>query len=37
MNLATVLRVVDHAGAGGLWRCVRVTTGPIDVASKLLR
>lgn len=32
-----VLRVVDHAGAGGLWQPVRLTTGPTDNAGKLLR
>jgi hypothetical protein len=31
-----VLRVVDHVGAGGLWRPVFLTTGPVDAASKLL-
>lgn len=32
-----VLRVVDHAGAGGLWKPVRLTTGPIGATGKLLR
>ncbi|MFT4512296.1 MAG: hypothetical protein ACI89X_002734 [Planctomycetota bacterium] len=32
-----VLRVVDHAGAGGLWKPVRLTTGPIGTSGKLLR
>ena len=32
-----VLRVVDHAGAGGLWRPVRLTTGPVGTATDLLR
>lgn len=32
-----VLRVVDHAGAGGLWKPVRLTTGPVGAAQKLLR
>lgn len=31
-----VLRVVDHAGAGGLWKPVFLTTGPTDARSKLL-
>ncbi len=32
-----VLRVVDHAGAGGLWKPVFLTTGPTDERSKLLK
>ncbi|MCA8966879.1 MAG: hypothetical protein KDC48_18505, partial [Planctomycetes bacterium] len=32
-----VLRVVDHAGAGGLWKPVFLTTGPTDDRSKLLK
>lgn len=32
-----VLRVVDHAGAGGLWKPVRLTTGPAGKVSNLLR
>lgn len=31
-----VLRVVDHAGSGGLWKPVYLTTGPADAASRLL-
>jgi hypothetical protein len=31
-----VLRVVDHAGAGGLWKPVFLTTGPTDDLSRLL-
>jgi hypothetical protein len=31
-----VLRVVDHAGAGGLWKPAFLTTGPADARSKLL-
>lgn len=31
-----VLRVVDHAGAGGLWKPVYLTTGPTDARSRLL-
>ncbi len=31
-----VLRVVDHAGAGGLWKPVFLTTGPIGSKSRLL-
>jgi hypothetical protein len=31
-----VLRVVDHAGAGGLWKPVFLTTGPTDAGSRLL-
>lgn len=30
------LRVVDHAGAGGLWKPVFLTTGPADARSRLL-
>lgn len=32
-----VLRVVDHAGAGGLWKPAFLTTGPTDETSKLLQ
>lgn len=32
-----VLRVVDHAGAGGMWKPARLTTGPVGDASRLLR
>ncbi|MCB9878517.1 MAG: hypothetical protein H6835_13045 [Planctomycetes bacterium] len=32
-----VLRVVDHAGAGGLWKPARLTTGPTGAAADLLR
>ncbi|MBK8100487.1 MAG: hypothetical protein IPK26_25600 [Planctomycetes bacterium] len=32
-----VLRVVDHAGAGGLWKPVFITTGPVDASSNLLQ
>ena len=32
-----VLRVVDHAGAGGLWKPVRLTTGPVSTSGQLLR
>ena len=31
-----VARVVDHAGAGGLWKPVYLTTGPTGAASTLL-
>lgn len=31
-----VLRVVDHAGAGGLWKPAFLTTGPTDNRSRLL-
>ncbi|MCR9246820.1 MAG: hypothetical protein NXI31_17445, partial [bacterium] len=31
-----VLRVVDHAGAGGLWKPVWLTTGPTGARSRLL-
>lgn len=31
-----VLRVVDHAGSGGIWKPVFLTTGPADARSKLL-
>ncbi|MCA8951106.1 MAG: hypothetical protein KDE27_16490, partial [Planctomycetes bacterium] len=31
-----VLRVVDHAGAGGLWKPVWLTTGPVGDKSRLL-
>jgi hypothetical protein len=31
-----VLRVVDHAGAGGLWKPVFLTTGPATKAAPLL-
>ena len=31
-----VLRVVDHGGAGGLWKPVFLTTGPTGAASMLL-
>lgn len=31
-----VLRVVDHQGAGGLWRPAFLTTGPADDRSQLL-
>lgn len=31
-----VLRVVDHAGAGGLWKPIFLTTGPADASSDLL-
>lgn len=31
------LRVVDHAGAGGLWRPASLTTGPTGVLRRLLR
>ena len=31
------LRVVDHAGAGGLWKPVRLTTGPVGDFGGLLR
>jgi hypothetical protein len=30
------LRVVDHAGAGGLWKPAFVTTGPVDGGDPLL-
>ena len=33
---ALVVRVVDHAGAGGLWKPVFLTTGPTGAASSLL-
>ncbi|MEY4672544.1 MAG: Beta-galactosidase [Planctomycetota bacterium] len=32
-----VLRVVDHAGAGGLWKPVFLTTGPTDGRRTLLQ
>jgi hypothetical protein len=32
-----VLRVVDFAGAGGLWKPAFLTTGPADAASTLLQ
>lgn len=32
-----VLRVVDHAGAGGLWKPAFLTTGPTDAMSRLLQ
>jgi beta-galactosidase/beta-glucuronidase len=32
-----VLRVVDHAGAGGLWKPVYATTGPADASDLLQR
>lgn len=32
-----VLRVVDHGGAGGLWKPVYLTTGPADGRSALLQ
>ena len=31
------LRVVDHAGSGGLWRKAFVTTGPAGILRELLR
>jgi hypothetical protein len=31
------LRVVDHAGSGGLWRKALVTTGPAGILRELLR
>lgn len=31
-----VLRVVDHAGSGGLWKPAFLTTGPADSRSRLL-
>jgi hypothetical protein len=31
-----VLRVVDHNGAGGIWKPVYLTTGPVQAASDLL-
>ena len=31
------LRVVDHAGAGGLWKPVFLTTGPTDGTDRMLR
>jgi len=31
-----VLRVVDHAGAGGIWKPVFLTTGPADARCDLL-
>ncbi len=31
-----VLRVVDHNGAGGIWKPVFLTTGPVDARSDLL-
>jgi hypothetical protein len=31
------LRVVDHAGAGGLWKPVFLTTGPADSTGELLQ
>jgi hypothetical protein len=33
---ALVLRVVDHGGAGGLWKPAFLTTGPTGAASTLL-
>lgn len=30
------LRVVDHGGAGGIWKPVYVTTGPVDGGGSLL-
>src|SRR5690606_26463094 len=30
-----VLRVCDHAGAGGLWKPVRLTTGPVGPGQQL--
>jgi hypothetical protein len=33
---ALVVRVVDHAGAGGLWKPVFLTTGPTGAVSTLL-
>ena len=33
---ALVVRVVDHGGAGGLWKPVFLTTGPTGAASTLL-
>ncbi|HLQ38968.1 MAG TPA: hypothetical protein VK348_14255, partial [Planctomycetota bacterium] len=35
-NVLTV-RVVDHVGAGGLWKPVFLTTGPVDNSSTLLQ
>jgi len=32
-----VLRVVDHAGAGGLWKPVYITTGPVGAIRTLLQ
>ena len=32
-----VLRVTDHAGAGGLWKPVFLTTGPADASRYLLQ
>lgn len=32
-----VLRVVDHAGAGGMWKPAFLTTGPANDQSKLLQ
>ena len=32
-----VLRVVDHGGAGGLWKPVFLTTGPADATSLFLQ
>lgn len=32
-----VLRVVDHNGAGGIWKPVFLTTGPVDARSDLLQ
>ena len=31
-----VLRVVDHAGAGGIWKPIWLTNGPADAQSDLL-
>jgi hypothetical protein len=31
-----VLRVVDHGGAGGIWKPVFVTTGAVDRESDLV-
>ncbi len=31
-----VLRVVDHAGSGGMWKPAFLTTGPTDATSRLL-
>ncbi len=33
---AIVLRVVDHRGAGGVYKPVFLTTGPADAKSDLL-
>ncbi|MEO6595062.1 MAG: sugar-binding domain-containing protein [Planctomycetota bacterium] len=32
-----VLRVVDHAGAGGLWKPAFLTTGPADATNQFLQ